>query len=278
MHVVRRDPRQFGLPGTRWTLAAIHRVCDWLGTATPGSLAHLLDRLKVGYKRGRDHVHSPDAAYLAKLASVAVVLDHGRRPDRRVVTLYLDELTYYRQPTLARAWCGVGGEQPLGERSHQSNTATRLVGALDAATGRVHYRQRAHIDLEQLVGFYRDLRAAYPRARRLYVVLDNWPVHYHPDVLAALEPQRLLRRWPRQLPPTWPTQPSDAATRRWGALRLPLQLVPLPTYASWCNPIEKLWRRLKAEVLHLHRLADDLLRYVGLLHADGSLRESPGSK
>jgi len=101
------------------------------------------------------------------------------------------------------------------------------------------------------------------------------------------------------LPPTWPTQPSDAATRRWGALRLPLQLVPLPTYASWCNPIEKLWRRLKAEVLHLHRLADDLdtlrrtvrafldqfqdgsedlLRYVGLLHADGSLRESPGFK
>ena len=34
--------------------------------------------------------------------------------------------------------------------------------------------------------------------------------------------------------------------------------MPLPTYASWLNPIEKLWRYLKQEVLHLHRLANDL--------------------
>lgn len=84
--------------------------------------------------------------------------------------------------------CG-GGAQPLAERSHRSNTATRLVGALDAATGRVRYRQASHIGVAQLVGLYRDLRAAYPDARRLYVVQDHWPVHYHPDLLVALEPQ-----------------------------------------------------------------------------------------
>ena len=60
----------------------------------------------------------------------------------------------------------------------------------------------------------------------------------------------------------------------------------LPTYAPWLNPIEKLWRWLRQDVLHLHRLADDwkalrqrvrafldqfaqgsqrLLEYVGLL-------------
>jgi hypothetical protein len=59
----------------------------------------------------------------------------------------------------------------------------------------------------------------------------------------------------------------------------------LPTYSPWLNPIEKLWRWLKQDVLHLHRHADhvpalralvldflaqfqdgssDLLRYVGL--------------
>ena len=27
---------------------------------------------------------------------------------------------------------------------------------------------------------------------------------------------------------------------------------------AYCNPIEKLWRKLKQEVLHLHRLAGDL--------------------
>ncbi len=34
--------------------------------------------------------------------------------------------------------------------------------------------------------------------------------------------------------------------------------MPLPTYASWANPIEKLWRWLRQDLLHLHRLAGDL--------------------
>jgi len=46
--------------------------------------------------------------------------------------------------------------------------------------------------------------------------------------------------------------------KRWGDWQLPIQLVLLPTYASWCNPIEKLWRKLKQAVLHLHRRASDL--------------------
>jgi len=32
-------------------------------------------------------------------------------------------------------------------------------------------------------------------------------------------------------------------------------LVPLPTYGSWTGPIERLWRWLKQEVLHLHSYA-----------------------
>ena len=37
------------------------------------------------------------------------------------------------------------------------------------------------------------------------------------------------------------------------------QVTPLflPTYASWLNPIEKLWRRLKQKVIHLHRSAHE---------------------
>ncbi len=67
---------------------------------------------------------------------------------------------------------------------------------------------------------------------------------------------------------------------------LPIKILQLPTYASWANPIEKLWRWVRQTVIHLHRLSDDwstlkqriwdfilpfkrgsdeLLRYVGLL-------------
>ncbi len=75
----------------------------------------------------------------------------------------------------------------------------------------------------------------------------------------------------------------------WGQLQLPIQIVPLPTDASWCNPHEKpgtLWVPQTAASLHasasvgrrpcpvarsfdrfLRQFADGspaLLRYVGL--------------
>ena len=70
-----------------------------------------------------------------------------------------------------------------------------------------------------------------------------------------------------------------------------LEIVWLPTDAPWLNPIEKVWRWLRQDVLNLHRLADDwhalrqrvnafldqfalgshqLLRYTGLI-GDGHL-------
>jgi len=90
------------------------------------------------------------------------------------------------------------------------------------------------------------------------VVMDNWPVHIHPDVLVALEAQET--RHLRPLPPSWSDEPSAKAVKQWGQLPLPIQLIPLPTYASWCNPIEKLWRKLRQELTHLHLWAADLPR------------------
>lgn len=281
--MLRREPRAFGIADTRWTLAHLHAVCDWLHSTNPRSLAGLLARLDIRWKRGREHIHSPDDDYVAKLASIAVWLDAARGASRRHVLLYLDECTYYRQPTLANAYEARGGCQPLAERSHRSNTPTRLLASLDARDGRVLYRQGSKIGLAELVGFYRRVRQVYAAAERIYVVQDNWPVHFHPDVLVALQPQ--ASPFPRYLPRGWATEPSREAVRKWGDLRLPMQLLPLPTYASWANPIEKLWRKLRQDVLHLHRFADrldelhlrvsqfldqfangseELLRYVGL--------------
>ena len=93
------------------------------------------------------------------------------------------------------------------------------------------------------MGFAIGRRGERRHRERLYVILDNWPVHYHPDVLVALEPQEAS--WPRRLSASWPTAPTAQARARWGDLQLPIQLVSLPTYASWENPIEKLWRWAK---------------------------------
>jgi hypothetical protein len=272
-----------GVDRARWTLRDLLTVCDWLRLTTEGGLSHLLDRLGIHYKRGRDYVHSPDPDYEPKLRDVASIVAEARASQGRTVALFEDEVTYYRQPTVARAYDASGVDQPLAHRSHRANTTTRIAGVLNPLDGQVLYRQASHLGIGELVRFHQQICQAYPEALRIYVIQDNWPIHFHPDVVVALEPQE--SPWPIYRPTNWPVEASAPARKRWGELNLPIQLVPLPTYASWTNPIEKLWRWLRQEVLHLHRLADrleelraevrrfldrfalgslELLRYVGL--------------
>lgn len=256
LDVVRRTPRLFGIDRTRWTQASVGEVIPWLADHTPSGIWRVLDDLEVVLKRGRDHVHSPDVAYDAKRAAIAACLDAARESEGKIVALFQDEVTLHRQPSLAPAYAARGRDQPLAARSHRGDATTRIIGTLDALDGRVVCRRRRTLDVPALVGFSRAVVAAYPEAERIDLILDNWPVHFHPDLLVALQPQACPFPFPR--PGNWPTEPSDDAVRKWGRLQLPIRLVPLPTYASWLNPIEKLWRWLRQEVVHLHPWADDL--------------------
>lgn len=269
-----------GYASARWKLRQILEACPWLRVTTVGGCSQVLRRLGIVYKRGRDYVHSPDPHYHAKLDLMEQARLQAAAAPARYVLLYADQLTYYRQPSVAQAFEAQGHVQPLARRSHAKNTAFRVMATLDALTGQVTYRQRSHTDTAFLASFWSDLRQVYPWAETIYVVVDNWPVLFHPAVLAPLQPQHLP--WPPALPPTWPQQTSKRTQHD----NLPIQLLCLPTYASWLNPIEKLWRWLKQDVLHLHRLSHDwtalkqavadfldrfatgspeLLRYTGLL-------------
>jgi hypothetical protein len=203
----------------------------------------------------------------------------------KYVLLYQDEFTIYRQPTIARDYEQMGKFQPLARRSYKSDTEFRGIGALNAVTGQVTYHQASKADIRQLVVFYDMVVKDYPRIETIYMVEDNWPVHYHPDLLIHLQPQHFP--FPIYLPGNWPNEPSPKARReaQKRSEKLPIRIVQLPTYASWANPIEKLWRWVRQSILHLHRLSDEwqtlkqrvmdfiqsfakgsdeLLRYVGL--------------
>lgn len=259
----------------------IAQACPWLRISTAGGLSQVLKRLRISYKRARQYVHSPDEYYDDKLGMIQLCLLKALYAPERFVFLYQDEFSYYRQPTLACAYEAEGHTQPLARLSYRSNTRFRVVGAMNVLTGQVIYRQRSKITLEQLSDFYADVRQAYLDAEEIYIAQDNWPVHFHPDVLARLKPQDFYPVPPR-VPPSWPTKPRAKAIKD----DLPIRLLLLPTYASWLNPIEKLWRWLKQEVIHLHAMSNDwqglkkavasfldkfengspeLLRYTGLL-------------
>lgn len=154
--------------------------------------------------------------------------------------------------------CGRRCWLALAERSVHADTEIRVVGTLSAEDGRVVYRRASKIAIEMLVAFLQDIRPAYLDTERIYVIQDNWPVHIHPDVLVAMEPQETP--FAHALPTSWSLDAGAQEPSKWGDLHIPIQLVPSPTYASWSNPIEKRWRKLRQEHLHVHRLAGDLTK------------------
>lgn len=280
MGLLHQSPEAYGHKQSRWTLLALLRSCPWLRLTTEGGLSQLLLRLGIRRKRARHYLHSPDADYAAKVAYLQGCWQRVQSDPQRWVLLYLDEFAFERQPRLASAYEAQGHSQPLARLSYRSDTQCRGVGALNALTGQVTYCQRSHITAAVLTDFYRQLCQQYPDAEVIYVVQDNWPVHVYPTLVATFQPQ-LSPFWPR-VPDNWPPYPATKGS----VGGLPIQLVFLPTYAPWLNPIEKLWRWLRQDVLHLHRFSDywpqlkqrvldfmhqfafgsqPLLHYVGLL-------------
>jgi hypothetical protein len=252
--VIGASPQQRGEQRSRWWLQGIGRHIPWLQGKALCTVWRELKRLGVVYKRGRRAVHSPDPDYDRKLAEVNRVSQLVKAEPQRWVLLYQDELTYYRRPSVAQGYALRGKHQSCAWQGWGSNSRRRIGAVLDSASGQVIARQSARCGRHELIALYRQVQAAYPHAERIYIVQDNWPVHFHPDIQAAL-------------------------------LNTPLELLFLPTYAPWTNPIEKLWRWLYQDILHLHSWADDwsglqtavaawlsqfhtgsfaLLRYVGL--------------
>jgi hypothetical protein len=222
---VQRSPRCCGLARGRWRLVDLGRVIPWLRGRARGTIARLLRRLGLRYKRGRRYLHSPDPAYAAKLAAITAAQLFARAHPQRVVLLDQDEFTYHRRPTVSRAFAPVGGDAPRADQGWGTDKERRIAACLEAMTGQVIAWQRRHFERGTLRRFYQAVVAAYPDAEAIYLVQDNWPVHFHPELLAALPP--------------------------------PLVVLPLPTYAPWTNPVEDLWRALFADVLHHHDFGDD---------------------
>lgn len=214
--------------GSRWTLTKIREAIHWLEDRSLSCVWKTLVALGIVYKRGREAIHSPDPSYDLKLAYVKEACQQAQCHPERVVVLYEDELTYYRRPSLARAYALQGSKDPKAWLGHTANKKRRIAGSLNWFTGQFHAQQRYRFGVTALKHYYQELQGLYPEAEVIYLVQDNWPVHRHPELLEFFLHSRLV----------------------------PLYL---PTYAPWTNPVEKVWLRLKQELLHLHSFADDWL-------------------
>jgi hypothetical protein len=249
----------------RWTLRTIRATFAWLHDYSLSGVWRLLRRAKLKLRSARVQQYSPDPAYVGKVERLEQCLRQAAQACDQCVVVFLDEMGYTRWPEPVATWAEARQvPQPVAVRASTNNQQWRIIGALNAWTGQVHYLDGYIVGRAKVIAFYQQLVQAYPEAERIYVVQDNWSIHQHADVMTALTDMT-------QVEPVW-----------------------LPTYAAWRNPIEKLWRWLRQAVLHMHQLAGDwsalrqrvrtfldqfahgsreLLYYVGLL-GDGHLAQA----
>src|SRR5262249_9257671 len=245
-------------PPSRWTLRTIRATFDIFCDMTLSGIWRSLEqRLGITLRSGAVQHYSPDPEYIPKFDHILKCLNEAATMPDRVALVFLDEMGYARGPDPAPDWTGrAPAVPPLADRAESPNRLWPIIGALDAVKGRVDFLDADIVGRAKVIKFYEQLDSAYKSVERLFVVQDNWSIHTHDDVLDA------LKKWPR------------------------IEPVGLPTDAPWLNPIEKLWRWLRQDVLKQHRLAgdwpslrsrvnqflsqfatgsQDLLRYVGLL-------------
>lgn len=279
--VVYRDPSVLPPQETRWTLSILGATVSWLNDMSIPGVRSVLRRLGISYKRGRPYMRSPDVEYTQKLASVKQALEQTAQNPETHAAFYQDEFAFHRHPTIAKDWTQTGTKHPLAHQSLHDDETCYGIGALNAHTGDLVYQQTESATVVATHALYSEICLRYPNTEHIFIIQDNRPVHLHPNLLAALLPQTTSFHKP--LPPSW----KGKLSKKIGELaKLPIEILQLPTYAPWTNPIEKLWRWVRQSVLHLHRLADDwqalqqrvmafmqqfrggsekLLRYVGLL-------------
>lgn len=276
-----------GLQRSRWDLSSLLAQSPFLKLKTLPGLHQVLKRLGISLQRGRSWIHSPDPLYENKVDFMEDCIRKGHDEDIEVV--FLDELTYSIHATVSRDYAPQK-KQPIAQRAIGYEKTWRIVGAMNCFSAKLTFFQRSQITVPTLIRFFKHLVKAYPEAKTIYVILDNWPVHFHPDVIDALQEQ--INPFEFKLPRNWQgVKPSG----KYSDLKLPIQLVPLPTYASWLNPIEKLWKWLKKDLIHHHPFAqnfnqlkelvedwlekfsnpsNDLLSFTGLLKKDGIFSEA----
>jgi len=231
---VHRDPKLFEIDQSCWTLCTIRSVITWMHRLTLSAVSQLLTRFDLVYKRGRQHVHSPDPLYDQKLIQINRARELAQQAPGHVVFLYEDEHTTNVRPLVGRTFVGRGRIQ--SEATGAASHPVRLAGVLDVATGQVLVRRRTSFNVKEMYRFFYHIEQHYPEADVIYIALDNWPNHFHgyvKDHLAKIQSK--------------------------------IHLLPLPTYAPWTNPIEKFWLKLNRQFMRQHRYGRSLRAFQDAL-------------
>ncbi|KFZ43696.1 IS630 family transposase [Anoxybacillus sp. KU2-6(11)] len=166
-----------------------------------------------------------------------------------MVLLYVDETHVRAYQALRTTWAEVGNQKQVPSYGHHAHVS--IFGAVDVQQGDVVFHRASSANAETFLDFLRLLKKKYAD-RFIVLVLDNARIHHANMVQAFLQREE------------------------GGAFHF----IFLPPYSPHLNPIERLWKWLKDDVIAnvLHKDQNDIAQSITrfeqyvLQHPDEVLR------
>lgn len=189
--MLQQSPWQAGLSRSRWWLDGIRQVVSWLQQCCLATVSQTLVRWKLVYRRGRRAVHWPDWEYSSKVKRPRTISWYRRQQPAQIVQVYEDDLTSYRKPTVAQGYALASRRAARADQGQGHNSTRRVAACLDTHTGQLLGGPRAEFDRHTLLRFYQFVEQSYPQADQMFLIQDNWPVHWHADLVAGLRGNKL---------------------------------------------------------------------------------------
>lgn len=213
--IARTSPADWGIAAfSTWSLAKLaehlvqRRVVPTISRET---LRRILREGKVSWQTTTTWKASTDPNFLTKMHRVLELYD-APPADGRVICV--DEFGPLNlMPRKGKAWRPRRSPRRLRATYNRYDGVMHMLAALDLGTGKMYYRIRQRKRWREFLNLLKTLRVRWP-GEKLYIVLDNYSPHKHPNV----------RAW---------TAAND------------IELVFLPTYGSWLNWIESEFAALR---------------------------------
>jgi transposase len=224
--VVRSSPKDHGGRRPTWTREMLvetlrRRTGVRLHVATL-SRALALIRARRGRPRPTVGCPWPKGAETRRLNALRRLV---QTLPRREAAVYEDEVDIHLNPKVGLDWM-VRGQQKEVETPGQ-NEKRYLAGALDVRTGQLTWAEGVKKTSELFVALLAKLYHAYPKAKVIHVILDNYRIHSSRYTEWAL-----------------------------GCAGGRIQLHFLPPYCPEGNKIERVWQDLHANVTRNHSCPD----------------------
>jgi transposase len=216
------SPQALGYLRSRWSSELLARELQARTGVNihPSTVRRALGDNAWVWRRARPTLHIADPRKRQRMRAIRGALA-SRKP--KVEVFYQDEADVDLNPRIGAAWRRRGSACQDAIPTPGQNRKAYLAGALHAHTGKLVWiggvRKDSALFIEQLAA----LERAYPKAKRLVLITDNYAVH------------------------------KSHAVNAWLAKHPRFELLFQPAYHPWVNRIERLWKAMHDTVTRNHR-------------------------